>query len=261
LGWEDSIYDTLGIVTRREPITYAITLGARTEQNPYTAELAAMAMAMRCLPHYLVGRQITIFTSNLGAVLAASQPRHQSGQASIEEMYNAAQALRKGGNSISLVWVPSQGEFDLSRRAKEAARRAAEHGQSPEVQHRQAKSTVINDAGAKREIRILPEGVGKYSKEVDTALPGKHTRTLYDSLKRREASVLAQLRTGMASLNGYLHQIGASESTYVYADKRGKRSSTFFSDAPDGMLNEPRCWHKLIRDEATFPTLRRQSAI
>src|ERR1700733_568801 len=61
----------------------------------------------------LVGRQITIFTSNLGALLAASQPRHQSGQASIEELYNAAHALRKGGNSISLVWVPSQGDFDL----------------------------------------------------------------------------------------------------------------------------------------------------
>lgn len=60
--------------------------------------------------------------------------------------------------------------------------------------------------------RILPDGVGKYSKEMDTALPGKHTRTLYDSLKRREASVLAQLRTGMARLNGYLYRIGAAES-------------------------------------------------
>jgi hypothetical protein len=70
VGIGGAIYDTLGIVTRREPIMYAVTLGARTEQNPYIAELAAMAM--RCLPHHLVGRQITIFTSNLGALLAAS---------------------------------------------------------------------------------------------------------------------------------------------------------------------------------------------
>ena len=212
VGMGGAIYDTLGIVTRVEPTTYAVTLGARTEQNPYIAELAAMAMAMRCLPHHLVGRQITIFTSNLGALLAASQPRHQSGQASIEELYNAAHELRKGGNSISLVWVPSQGDFDLSRRAKEAARKATEPGRSPEGQYRQAKSTVINNARAKRGSKILPEEVGKYSREIDTALPGKHTRTLYDGLKRREASVLAQLRTGMARLNGYLHQIGASES-------------------------------------------------
>ena len=47
---------------------------------------------------------------------------------------------------------------------------------------------------------------------MDTALPGKHTRILYDSLKRRETNVLAQLRTKMARLNGYLHGIGAVES-------------------------------------------------
>lgn len=212
VGMGGAIYDSLGIVTRREPVTYAVTLGSRMEQNPYVAELAAMAMAMRCLPRHLVGRQITIFTSSRGALLSASQPKHQSGQASIEELYKAAQVLRKGGSSISLVWIPSHGDFDLSTRAKEAARRATEPGRLPDGQHRQAKSTVINNARTKREARMLPEGVGKYSRDMDTALPGKHTRTLYDGLKRGEASVLAQLRTGMARLNGYLHQIGASES-------------------------------------------------
>jgi hypothetical protein len=67
---------------------YAVTLRARTEQNPYIAELAAMAMAMRYLPCHLVDRQITIFTSNLGALLAASQPRHQSGQAKKGRQFN-----------------------------------------------------------------------------------------------------------------------------------------------------------------------------
>jgi len=47
---------------------------------------------------------------------------------------------------------------------------------------------------------------------MDTALPGKHTRELYNKLKRREASVLAQLRTGMTRLNGFLSRIGAAES-------------------------------------------------
>jgi hypothetical protein len=166
-------------------------------------------------------------------------------------MYNAAHALKKEGNLISLVWVPSQGEFDISRRAKEAARRAAEHGRLPETQHRQAKSTVINNARIKREPRILPEGVGKYSREIDTALPGKHTRTLYDGLKRREASVLAQFRREWHDSTDISIRLEHQNQTYVYAEKRGKRSSTFFSD---GMLNEPRCWHRLIRDEATFPT-------
>ena len=54
--------------------------------------------------------------------------------------------------------------------------------------------------------------MGKFSKAMGTALPGKHTRDLYDKLKRREASVLAQLRTGITRLNGFLGRIGAVES-------------------------------------------------
>jgi hypothetical protein len=58
----------------------------------------------------------------------------------------------------------------------------------------------------------LPENIGKYSKKVDTALPGKHTRQLYDQGSWKEASVLAQLRTGMARLNVSLYRIDAVPS-------------------------------------------------
>ena len=37
-------------------------------------------------------------------------------------------------------------------------------------------------------------------------------RRMYDELSKRQASVLAQLRTGMTPLNGYLHNIKAVES-------------------------------------------------
>jgi hypothetical protein len=212
VGMGGVIHDTLSIVTGREPITYSVTLGTRAEQNPYTAELTAMAMAMKQLILHLVRRQITITTSNQGVLLATSQPRHQSGQTSIKEIYKAVHMLRKGGNFISMIWVPSQGSFELGKRAKKAARQATELGQIPHGRCYQAKSTTVNNARAKAATRTLPNGVGKFSREMDTALTGKHTRTLYDTLKRREASVLAQLRTGMARLNGYLHQIGAAES-------------------------------------------------
>jgi hypothetical protein len=72
VGMGGAIHDTLSIVTGREPSIYLATLGARTEQNPYTAELAAMAIAMNRLPLHLVGIQITIITSNQGALLATS---------------------------------------------------------------------------------------------------------------------------------------------------------------------------------------------
>ncbi|KJZ69922.1 hypothetical protein HIM_10678 [Hirsutella minnesotensis 3608] len=61
-------------------------------------------------------------------------------------------------------------------------------------------------------VRQIPEGVGKYSKRIDKALPGKHTRKLYDELTRKESEVLVQLRTGKSRLNSYLFKIGAVES-------------------------------------------------
>jgi hypothetical protein len=58
----------------------------------------------------------------------------------------------------------------------------------------------------------LPENVGRHVKRVDAALPGKHTRQLYDRLSWKEASVLAQLRTGMARLNSYLYRINVADT-------------------------------------------------
>jgi hypothetical protein len=75
------------------------------------------------------------------------------------------------------------------------------------------KSTTLNIAQSHVATgKSLPENVGKHAKRVDAALPGKHTRQLYDRLPRKEASVLAQLRTGMARLNGYLYRINAAET-------------------------------------------------
>ncbi|RKL16970.1 hypothetical protein BFJ72_g15309, partial [Fusarium proliferatum] len=75
-----------------------------------------------------------------------------------------------------------------------------------------ARSTRLRILLAQRRQRMIPEGVGSYSKQLDKALPGKHTRILYDALKRRESDILVQLRTGMARVNRYLHRIGAVET-------------------------------------------------
>ena len=69
---------------------------------------------------------------------------------------------------------------------------------------------------------------------MDTALPGKHTRALYDAFKWREASILAQLRTGMARLNGYLYRIEQQNQTNVPVGKQRKPSNTSSFDARGG---------------------------
>ena len=51
-----AIYDSLGTTANRKSTVYSLTLGTREEQNAYTAELAAIAMAVKCLPVTLRGR-------------------------------------------------------------------------------------------------------------------------------------------------------------------------------------------------------------
>ena len=73
VGIGGAIYDSLGIITSREAITYSVTVGVRIEQNLYTAELVAIAMAIKQLLRHLVGRQITIITSDQGVLLVTNQ--------------------------------------------------------------------------------------------------------------------------------------------------------------------------------------------
>lgn len=116
--------------------------------------------------------------------------------------------------SPRLMWVPAgEEEFAPRQLAKAAAKRATERGCEAEVPWYQARTTTLRLALARERTREqLPESVGRYSKRIDKALPGRHTRAIYDSLKRIEADVLVQLRTGMIRLNSYLRRIGAAES-------------------------------------------------
>ena len=77
----------------------------------------------------------------------------------------------------------------------------------------QALTTAKNAATAElKQNRTLPGNRVRLSKEIDRALPGRHTKDIYDQLWKAEARILAQLRTGMSRLNDYLYKIGAEET-------------------------------------------------
>jgi hypothetical protein len=198
-----------GVVAR-----YSVTLDPRDEQNAYTAELEAIAAALRCMPDGLRHRDVIVATRNRSALQAIAKPRQQSGQGTIREIYRHARRLEKGGNTIKMRWVSSTNEsFTLGVKAKAEARKATDSGCRATKPPYQARSTRLRVLLAqRRQHMVLPESVGGYSKRLDKALPGKHTRTLYDALKRRESDILVQLRTGMARVNRYLHRIGAAET-------------------------------------------------
>ena len=49
----------------------------------------------------------------------------------------------------------------------------------------------VTPEGAAAYKHTLLEGVGKHARNVDTALPGPHTKRMYDLLDKHEAKVLA----------------------------------------------------------------------
>ena len=58
----------------------------------------------------------------------------------------------------------------------------------------------------------LPVRAGKAIKELDCALPGPHTKIIYDRISKNDAVIIAQLRTGNARLNLFLARIKATNS-------------------------------------------------
>lgn len=52
--------------------------------------------------------------------------------------------------------------------------------------------------------RLLAMVNGADTKNLDRALPRRHTKQLYDGLSRENAGTLSQLRTGKAQINSYL---------------------------------------------------------
>jgi hypothetical protein len=99
--------------------------------------------------------------------------------------------------------------------------------------------------------RTLPNDVGKHVKNIDTALPGKHVRKLYDMLKRPETSILDQLRTGMARLNSYLSRIGAVESVARACSQADESVQHFPLQCPRWLSHRP----LLRQNEATTECL------
>ena len=190
--------------------SFSSTLGTSEEQNPYSGELAAISNALDTLPEIRFC-SVMLTTRNKAVALALRKPRQQSGQKHVRRIYDSVSALKRDGNTVTVLWLPSSEENELMKLAKEKAKAATRQGCTPQTSLPRTRSTTLRLARAKLDTtRELPEKVGKHSKRIDVALPGKHTRQLYDQLSWHEATVLAQLRTGMAQLNMYLHRINAA---------------------------------------------------
>lgn len=186
---------------------FSFTLGPRMEQNPYSGELAAIAHALNILPN-VSHRRIALLTTNKAVALSLRNPRHQSGQVYIRSIYKSFAKLWWNANGLLVFWIPTSDENELLQLAKREARQATKEGATPARSFPRMKSTTLNFERRKLiSERSLPDGVGKHSKRVDAALPGLHTRQLYNDRPWVQRSALAQMRTDMTRLNNSLYRI------------------------------------------------------
>ena len=144
---QDTLFSRAGEVVTR----YAATLGIREEQNPYTVELAAIAMALKNMPPGTLYRHVTVITRSLSALAAIQQPRQQSGQSIIRQIYESVELLKQGGNSVDFIWIPAETDFALGSEAKAVVQSATKQRQALDFQPYQAKSTTIRLVVAKQQ--------------------------------------------------------------------------------------------------------------
>ena len=162
--------------------TFSVTLGARAEQNPFSTELAAIAHMLKIVVG-IKDYKITLLTSNKAAAFTLRNPRRQSGQEFVCQMYKLMSRMRRNGNSIKFHWIPTTEDNKLLGLAKEQARTATQEDALPQERVPRMKSTTLNIARSQAvPSNELRENVGRHAKRVDAALPGKHTRQLYDRL-------------------------------------------------------------------------------
>ncbi len=150
--------------------------------SPFYAELEAVVRGLKSVPDITVSRTVMVWTSNRMVLSTIHHPGQQSGQHNTQKIRQEIQRLKLNNNEVILRWLPAGAKIDLMRRAKAEARSATEQNAIPDAPYDQARTTVKNNITPEQQIqREIPKGVGKYSKKVDMALPGKHIRTLYDN--------------------------------------------------------------------------------
>jgi hypothetical protein len=144
--------------------TFSLTLGARSEQNPFSAELAAIAHMLNRLVG-LKGFRLSVLTSNKAAALMIWNPRQQSGQEFVCQTYKLINRLWRKGNHIKTLWIPASKDNKLLGLAKEQARAATYEDAIPQERISRMKLTMLNLARSQAATRkALPEDVGRYIK-------------------------------------------------------------------------------------------------
>ena len=174
----------------------------------HSGELAAIeAATSHLLNQVQSGKKETlhsvIFSDSQEALKALSNPGQQSGQFLIRNIICQAAIINQSGfASIRYQWCPGHSKVPGNEKAHILSRKATKPGNA--VQFASASkglllASAMGIAKLKNSARTLDKfykaKVGKFTKTFDKALPGPHTRLLYNGKRKIQANILCQLRS------------------------------------------------------------------
>jgi len=152
--------------------------------------------------------QYTIVSTNKAAVQAIKNMRRaRPYQAILRNIAEKSNALRaRSGPRIKIQWAPKE---DLTFNAPKQATQLAKNATAKDLRPTNEISPM---AARRRAYQWIKKSTRKLNNHLDTALPGKHTKEMYDQLTRKQSAAFCQLRTDMSRLNSYLFKIKASDT-------------------------------------------------
>ncbi|KIW36038.1 uncharacterized protein PV06_11670 [Exophiala oligosperma] len=185
-------------------------------------------------------------SSTFNNLTVVAKPRQQSGQWIVRRIYELLGRLAASWKPrVVFQWIPSESATRGSELAHDLARRAAHPNRQIPVGTKLKSTARRKPKGTHDEQRKQFEARpgGRYTKQLDRALPGKHTRKLYDNLKRDEAQTLAQLRTGKSRLNRALYRIKAVDSDQCEWCRRPETVRHFLTECTRWTLQRQQYLH------------------
>jgi len=130
---------------------------------------------------------------------------NKSGQHIIYAIHKAVRYLQTQNISVSLQWIPRHCDNPGNDTADRLAKEAVDSNNSHPFHNLAAGDRRFYHENILTEWENEWKGSskGKHLRQIDSMLPSKHTRRLYDSLPRNRVYLLSQLRTGHSWLATY----------------------------------------------------------
>jgi hypothetical protein len=211
--------DRVAVAVASKVFAMSKCVGSTNHLNAYIGNLIAIKYAVDLVSNCRTSLAptklaIRIFSDSQSALKALLNPFRQSGQELIRDIHNIVTPIQQEGLKVSFHWLPAHAAIQRNQVANAEAK-ALTRPDAPEPPPSIFKAKTAISSHSLRKLpnnRLHRPDVGRFTKAIDLALPGPHTRDLYDPLSCKDAAILSQLRTSHCRLNKFLHRIGALDS-------------------------------------------------